>query len=233
MGAVIAIGILVAVVIALFFCGLIDSGSSTGEDAVCHSDGSESSPVAMMWKAQVAEADEYYRNVVHHASKATSPIPLVTGEHHLYSVEAVILESRRVRTGTAFAGPTISIPLVRTLGLRLRAGYFAHAPMVSNELVPVDAGTITVTDRRLVFSPDLTDSRWEHRTRTIRFVEITQFVPVLQRGADDDCPKNMLIACARARGRAFFICSMTPGAILGSVYSAYPKLIPHKEETDV
>jgi hypothetical protein len=76
---------------------------------------------------------------------------------------------RELRRGTrrvSYAGPTVSLPIVK--GVRFRMGSFAPAVERSESLTQIDSGTLYITNKRLFFDG-------EANNRTIRLGRITSY----------------------------------------------------------
>lgn len=59
-------------------------------------------------------------------------------------------ETRRVRTGISYAGPTMRIKIAK--GLYWRMGHFRGVPMTNDTLMKIDSGTVYLTNKRIIFA---------------------------------------------------------------------------------
>jgi hypothetical protein len=85
----------------------------------------------------------------HGPAPVASPLVLKAKEQAYVSLPAVL---SRVTTRTRFVGGSqgLSFPIAHT-GIRYRVGSFSGRPVQSTSLADVDAGTLVLTNRRLVF----------------------------------------------------------------------------------
>lgn len=128
------------------------------------------------------------------------------GEKCYLNAEVVVLETRRVRTGTAFAGPTLSIPIAKSLGLRFRAGYLAHAPTVVDQLTPIQLGTIVVTDRTI-------STYGSSVSRTVRMQDIVG-VEICKPSRSLHLDTPYLIVLTRRKGKAWYVAMEHPAYLM-------------------
>lgn len=143
---------------------------------------------------------------------ANSEMPVATSCHGVngicrYDSSASVFETRIVRSGTAFAGPTISVPLVRSVGLRFRAGYLAHSQIRSERLTLIDTGRMVVSDSEIVFFGASSTTATE-----IRDIVSVDLVRVSNTGH-----APLLVSVRRSRGKVRYYQVEHPGDLLGVI----------------
>lgn len=136
-----------------------------------------------------------------------SPFPLKSGEACYVNEHAALFEYRKVRTGTAFAGPTISIPIAKSLGLRFRAGYFAHPQTSEDRLTPIDEGTIAITNNAVVFLGSKV-------SKTIKLRDIVQ--PFIDESPNPDVVPY-LVGIRQLKGRIPFFALRDPSRSMAAL----------------
>lgn len=105
------------------------------------------------------------------------PINLQKNEECYWFGEAGWLEYRSVTRRVSYAGPTVSIPIMK--GVRYRVGSIAPSVERTSELVPIDSGTVYVTNKRVFF-----DGRLKNTTiawKALAGVQLLQGAVVLEK----------------------------------------------------
>jgi hypothetical protein len=93
---------------------------------------------------------------------------LKRGEECHFRTQATHLERRTVTRAIAYAGPTVSIPIVK--GVRFRLGAIAPQRISQEVLAPLDEGVLYITNRRLLFDGS-------KQSRTFELSKIINFTP--------------------------------------------------------
>lgn len=130
-------------------------------------------------------------------------VPMKRGEQCYFLAPAALFESRKVRNGIAFAGPTISLPLVKSMGLRFRAGYLSHAATASDELAELDNGFLVATNKEILVVG-------EKLSRAIELKDI------IRTGiAKSDLPNiPFLVSITKRKGKVQYLATTRPSGLL-------------------
>jgi hypothetical protein len=79
-----------------------------------------------------------------------SPFRLQNGEVAYLAITAEALEERSRSSSVSYAGPTVSIPIIK--GVRFRMGRMAFMPQVTKYMHSFGEGRIVVTNLRIIFA---------------------------------------------------------------------------------
>lgn len=149
------------------------------------------------------------------------------GRQYLLAEPIVLMETRRVRQGTAYAGPSVAIPLIKSCGLKIRAGYFAHTPVVKDQLVPICMGLAGGNDKEMIVVSDTVN-------RQLRLKEIVQ-VGMVRSSYELHCKSPYIITISRKRGKTWYVVAEHPAYITAYLmkYASHAFPIPETEEIGV
>jgi hypothetical protein len=100
--------------------------------------------------------------------RLTVGLNLKRGEECHFRTPATHLERRTVTRAIAYAGPTVSIPIVK--GVRFRLGAIAPQRISQEILAPLDEGVLYITNRRLLFDGS-------KQSRTFELSKLINFTP--------------------------------------------------------